>query len=202
MLDPDQASDSVPAPPNLKKRVDSLVREAGSDLLGVKAGLERWFDESMGRLEGAYKRWAMMWLVLVGFVIAVAANASTFDVAEKLWHDPVTRQAVAEAAGRVADEGANPDITSVADATNKLKELGLPIGWDKDAETMWADGWKVWNWGWSHVGTALGWVLTALLVMLGAPFWFDVLSKLGSLRSAGTKPPAATEDQASATASV
>jgi hypothetical protein len=35
--------------------------------------------------------------------------------------------------------------------------------------------------------TFFGWVLTALAVMLGAPFWFDLLSKLISLRGTGTK---------------
>jgi hypothetical protein len=35
--------------------------------------------------------------------------------------------------------------------------------------------------------TFFGWLITALAVMLGAPFWFDLLSKLIKLRGAGTK---------------
>lgn len=38
--------------------------------------------------------------------------------------------------------------------------------------------------GWE---TFFGWMITALAVMLGAPFWFDLLSKLISLRGTGTK---------------
>ncbi len=34
----------------------------------------------------------------------------------------------------------------------------------------------------------LGWLLTALAISLGATFWFDLLSKIISLRSAGRKP--------------
>lgn len=34
----------------------------------------------------------------------------------------------------------------------------------------------------------LGWLLTALAVGLGAPFWFDVLNRLVNLRGAGPKP--------------
>jgi hypothetical protein len=34
----------------------------------------------------------------------------------------------------------------------------------------------------------LGWLVTAFAVSFGAPFWFDALSKLGSLRNTGTKP--------------
>ena len=31
--------------------------------------------------------------------------------------------------------------------------------------------------------TALGWLTTALAIMLGAPFWFDVLNKFMIVRS-------------------
>jgi hypothetical protein len=37
------------------------------------------------------------------------------------------------------------------------------------------------------IETFLGWFITALAIMLGAPFWFDLLSKLISLRGTGTK---------------
>jgi hypothetical protein len=77
--------------------------------------------------------------------------------------------------------------------------LGLPVGWDAAAKSEWTDWYTPWKWAWSQYGTALGWALTALLVMLGAPFWFDVLTKLASLRSTGNKPPSAGNDPASAT---
>ena len=38
--------------------------------------------------------------------------------------------------------------------------------------------------GWE---TFFGWIITAFAMMLGAPFWFDLLSKLISLRGTGTK---------------
>lgn len=41
----------------------------------------------------------------------------------------------------------------------------------------------------------VGWAITAFAVSFGAPFWFEALSRLGSLRSAGT-PPAQTPAQA------
>ena len=34
----------------------------------------------------------------------------------------------------------------------------------------------------------VGWLLTAIAVSLGAPFWFDTLSKFINIRAAGTKP--------------
>jgi hypothetical protein len=199
MLAEDGAIDTLPDG-LLKKRLKALVAETRSDLIGIKAGLERWFDDTMGRLEGAYKRWATVCVAVVGLVLAVAGNASTFDVAKKLWHDPVTRQAVAATANRVAEQPpTSAELESVAETTDKLKELALPVGWDAAAKDAWSDWRDPWNWPWSQWGTALGWVLTGLLVMLGAPFWFDLLTRLASLRSTGSKPPTAGNDDASAT---
>lgn len=50
------------------------------------------------------------------------------------------------------------------------------------------------GWWFSHV---LGWLLTAVLLMLGAPFWFDVLGKLVNLRAGGPRPKPAPDDGAS-----
>ncbi len=39
------------------------------------------------------------------------------------------------------------------------------------------------------VASITGWLITALALMLGAPFWFDLLTKFMSIRAAGVKPP-------------
>jgi hypothetical protein len=193
--------DDLPA--GLRKRLQPIVREARGELVGIKAGLEGWFDETMGRVEGSYKRWATLWVVLAGLVIAVSANASTFHTAKRLWKEPATRQAVANAATGVTGAAQPTDLDSVAKTTGRLKELGLPVGWDQETKDLWrklrhpedVTGAQYW----SIVGFIGGWILTALLVMLGAPFWFDLLTKLVSLRSAGSRPPTARNDPSSAT---
>ncbi|WP_328324863.1 hypothetical protein OHA70_34365 [Kribbella sp. NBC_00382] len=185
--------------PNLDKRLQALVREGRGDLLRLKAGLEAWYDEGMQRLEGNYKRWATTFLFVVGLVIAGVANASTIDVAQDLWQGTATRQAVGEAASKVVKEGADASqLESVATATDKLEELSLPVGWGTEDKATWsADPWP-WEWHGSQLATAMGFLLTGLLVMLGGPFWFDLLSRLVTLRSSGTKPPLATDDPTSA----
>ncbi len=71
----------------------------------------------------------------------------------------------------------------------QIQSLGLPIGWDQknDPKRYWT-GWTwkgdkggwweqvMWHW--------LGWLLTALAISLGAPFWFDLLNKFIVVRSA------------------
>lgn len=168
-------------------------------MTAVKAGLERWYDETMDRLEGAYKRWVTLWVFILGLFVAVVANASTYHVAERLWQDPTTREAVVAAAGRtVADPPTSADLDSVAETTDRLSELSLPVGWDDTARDAWSGG----PFSWAAFGYLLGWLTTAGLATLGAPFWFDLLTRLVSLRDAGAKPKAAADDPGSATSAL
>ena len=190
------------AVPSLKKRLRALESESRESLTRVKAGLESWFDETMGRAEGAYKRWAALVLFVVGLFLAVVGNASTTDVARNLWQDTATRAAVIEAARNVGDDPA--DIQTVADATDKLDSLHLPVGWDAaGTDDEKANNGPIDFFMESTPGeawfTGLGWLLTAVLVMLGAPFWFDLLTRLVALRSTGSKPAPAADDETSAT---
>jgi len=97
-----------------------------------------------------------------------------------------------------------------------FKQVNLPIGWsydnwphlaafDCDLETNGRDSRpakcpKNLSGMLSDSGTlknlpvALGgWLMTALAVSLGAPFWFDLLGKLVKVRGSGAKPEAGTE---------
>jgi hypothetical protein len=200
VLDEQHGDDALGNLTNLRKRLRALALNGEATLLEVKSGLESWFDDSMARLEGAYKRWATLCLFLVGLALSVALNAPSTTVAQKLWTDPVTRSAVAAAASKVLAEGADPgQLTSVADAADKLTQLSLPIGWQpEDGPRLWQNGLLT-----GHLWmTILGWLLTALFVMMGAPSWFDLLSKLVSLRASGQKPEVATKDDGSATSAL
>jgi len=138
-------------------------------------------------------------LFLVGLGLAVALNLSTTSVASQLWTDPVTREAVVNSSAGLLEDGADASkIGSVAEETDKLEELEIPGGWSKDHRDMWFAA------GEGHVTQRLsdgvGWLLTAILLMLGTPFWFDLLGRFVSVRGAGTKPAPAERDGASATA--
>jgi hypothetical protein len=190
-------------PQGLRARLQPVLKDVGADATAIKAELESWFDDTMDRLAGAYKRWAQVWLFGVGLVIVIAANASAYRIAVSLYNDPAVRSAVTESASSAVTESASttagtggtssdPEsikkaIDSVADTVDNLDSLGLPVGWDN------------WNEPGGTFLTAGGWLVTALMIMLGAPFWFGVLSKLVSLRSAGERPPTASDQERSAT---
>jgi hypothetical protein len=69
----------------------------------------------------------------------------------------------------------------------EIEGLGLPIGWDTGDDPQ--RKWPGWHWkrdgGWwdQIYWHGLGWLLTALAISLGAPFWFDVLNKFIVVRS-------------------
>jgi hypothetical protein len=184
-------------PQDLRDRLQPIVSDVANDATAIKAGLESWFDDTMARLEGAYKRWAQAWLFVVALALVIAANASAYRMADVLYRDPAVRSAVTQSATATATAGQSSDPASitdnldkVADTVSSLDSLGLPVGWHH------------WNQPGGTWATILGWLVTALLVMLGAPFWFGVLTKLVSLRSTGERPAKALDDSTSATTEI
>ncbi|HXR61549.1 MAG TPA: hypothetical protein VN732_09500 [Solirubrobacterales bacterium] len=159
--------------------------------------LEKWFDESMDRASGWYKRKAQ-WIALgIAAVVVLLLNVSTLRIAEQLSAEPKVLANVvakAEAAAdrdEVSGEGqseGDEDGTAgmkqagmeAEEAVGELAALSLPVFWTEEKNRpSSAEEW------WVAIG---GWLITILAVSLGAPFWFDALNKLSNLRMAGKKP--------------
>jgi hypothetical protein len=181
------------------EKLDALAREARGDLTKVKAGLETWFDQTMTATAETYKKFTAIILFCVGGVLAVSFNASTVHVTNDLWHDSVLRAAVVEAAGKTTTASTTGaaatcsdknEITNAKCAIDKIDDFKLPLGYGDSSLKAELDL--------AHVA---GWLLTALLVMLGAPFWFDLLTRLVALRG-GHRPKPASEDGTSNSAMV
>lgn len=60
-----------------------------------------------------------------------------------------------------------------------LTDQRLPLGWRTGALPKTGSGW---------LAALLGWLLVALGVSMGAPFWFDVLSRFANLKLSGNHP--------------
>lgn len=151
-----------------------IYHRAGGDVIQFRRDAESWFDDQMERLSGVYKRWSQ-WIVWgVGLGVVLALNANTIRMAETLWNDPSSRQTIVAAAGSArAGE-------SVAQAQSDIGSLPLPLGWS-------GHGYHGF-WGWALALT--GALITLGAISLGAPFWFDTLSRLARVRSTGAPPPA------------
>lgn len=171
----------------LKTALSALVDDAEGSIGDVRKNLEDWFDDSMDRVSGWYKRSAQKVLMILALILTVGLNVDSIEVAKKLWQDPALRDVIVAEAKK-----ADGEIEVTLENTRKrLADTGISIGW----RDQFGDPWKDAGF-WGKVGlallTVLGWIITAFAVSLGAPFWFDGLGKLMSLRGSGKRPQSAT----------
>jgi triacylglycerol lipase len=94
---------------------------------------------------------------------------------------PAPRRTEAETTSQPVD----PRRESARAMLEELSDMGLQIGWSQVRGKRSLNKGECWL---SSIERFLGWLLTVLAVTLGAPFWFDLLNKLVSLRSSGARP--------------
>jgi hypothetical protein len=231
-------------PRNLQSALDTFDMKAKGDLDMLQRELENWYDSSMDRVSGWYKRQTQLIVVSLGLVAAIVLNVDSLYIARRLSTDPNLRQSVAriaeedakhphqnqtpQASSTVAgtpasDQGtasATPsqpqpgqsgspasEAEAVAQIRSNLQTLdgvGLPLGWQDftadfrakraaQARALKQQGktpapeirWAVYlEAGVEAVKLhGVGWIITALAVSLGAPFWFDMLNKIMVVRA-------------------
>lgn len=156
-----------------------LLDAADQDLKMAQANVESWFNDSMERVSGWYKRKVQIVLFVVALVISIALNADTFEVARTLWNDTALRESVLAAAQRSSQEALSDDIEVIR---QQLNDLQLPVGWQSFPETS-----AKW------VTKLIGLGFTAIALTLGAPFWFDMLNRVVRMRDSGPSPTTRSE---------
>ena len=191
-----------------------FLDEAENDLQKLKASLETWFNEAMDRVSGWYKQKVQVIIFVLGAFIVTFSNADTVQIVKTLSNDPALRQEFSKQVQEFVKQQSAPaptpstqgakegqpaapskkspstEMTPTKDAVggqltfqeglNKLQEMqvsGIPMGW----KTLPSNS-KDW------FSKMVGLLLTALAVSLGAPFWFDLLNKVVSIRSVGASP--------------
>lgn len=194
--------------PFLRRAVLSAIDHADGDLKQLTANLQNWFDGSMDRASGWYKRRTQTVLFVLGLAAAIVLNVDALYVLGRLTADKAFRQTVVSAAAKAEAPAPGPasspeDALAIArKARVELDKVGMPVGWLEVSDSR-----QAWFYGLApvqrcHVGSvaavepvhctetrysplrmALGWLVTAFAVMLGAPFWFDLLNKFMVIRS-------------------
>jgi hypothetical protein len=234
-----------------------LLMTGGQDVVAFKTVVEGWFNDTMDRVSGWYKRFSQTCMISIGILLAAAVNVDSIHIIQTLSKSPNLAKAVAAQAesyaknappmtdeqkkeaqyakskavtdaqdalneaqklndkaradaaqqkldnAKKAAQGKSQDqaLTDFNKAIEKLGSTGIPIGWDQaqtsyfmaddlrdtDANGDEADaGW--WAHFWRGFMVVCGWLVTALAASLGAPFWFDILSRFINIRSAGKAP--------------
>ncbi len=164
----------------------------------LQENIEEWFNQSMDRVSGWYKRWSQKVLLAIAIVLVVGSNADTIVLAKRLARDGALRAsvvAVAEKAVQTSSGSPTENLQARQAVLKDAESLSLPLGWIPSED----DPFKTDQVPFDVVGWILkflGLLITVFAVSLGAPFWFDTLSKFVNLRGAGT-PPGETKKSAS-----
>ena len=195
------------------KFIRSLLDDSQNDLEKFKVYIEQWYDDTMERVSTWYKRRLQIITFVIGFFIAAIFNVDTIAIVKKLADDPILReQMVAMAKDFVEDEEVKKIVAGIKDpkavtdtsgtqidtvkfnqlvkftktANDASSVLSIKLNQEKFCGIVYLS--------WSGF---LGWLITAIALSLGSPFWFDILNKLVKLRTA-SQPAAEKEDKASA----
>lgn len=175
-----KAADHLPDG-QLKDIISKASVNAEGTLDNFRAQVEHLFDDSMERASGWYKRKVQVALAILATIVVVGLNVDTVQVATSLWNDAAVRGAVSS----IAAQSDSPE--GAAQAIDAVEELGLPVGWGANAP--------------DNVFSSIpGWLIAIAALNLGAPFWFDLLSRLARLRGSGLQAsPRALSDTAGVT---
>jgi hypothetical protein len=219
---------------SLITQVEATVKGVESALAKTRKGAEQWFNDTMDRLTGWYKRNRQAWAFCIALIFALFFNVDSIEIATRLWYEPALRKAVVSVAESYKLPEEQKTTTPEDDYATKLKEqtekakeaidrlqdtfvdLRLPIGWtfennpnfkpdqghhcklfpnvanQNEKRGFWYNGEcklltnPPQGWGW--LVKSIGVIISAGAAMQGAPFWFDILGKLISVRAAGKKP--------------
>lgn len=158
------------------------------------------FSQIMERTSGVYKRNAKGISLLFGLFAASLFNIDTLYIVDQLYKNPVLRDSLDVAATKVVEQNqpcfdAARKLTKpeeITDAEQKCEEElksnidtlkastdfpPLPVGW-KDGNIGNFDSPSQ-----SPPTAFLGWLISAIAISMGAPFWFDLLSKVINVRN-------------------
>jgi hypothetical protein len=182
-----------------------------------EAAIAQWYDQGMDRVSGTYKRMTRRIVIWLALAVTIAMNANTLSLSTMLWQNPTLRAYMVERAKTRLDQGPPLETVEYADPTTPTVTAPVSRDSSKSPDRLLAEEQsmlgQIFSWGaearrirqyqadygatlgivaWSAL-SLLGWIITALAVSLGAPFWFDTLNQFMRVRAAGEVPSKTTE---------
>jgi hypothetical protein len=185
--------------PQINALLKGIILRTGGDMVKIKTELANWFDNAMDRLSGAYKRHAQGITFLAALAISVIINADALHVAQRIWAQPALVASIKAGASAQATVGSAlaASIKSVETPQGTtIDPTNLPFGWS-DTSYLYQKDHKTLATGQVELAI-LGWIITALASLFGAPFWFDTLQQVIRLKGSGPSPDEKTNKTAAA----
>jgi hypothetical protein len=154
-----------------------------SEMQIFREQLQQWYDMNSDRLTGTLKRKVLPVTIIVAAIVTIGLNVDTLLISKYLYQNKDVAAKVADAGVKYMKEHKHSSQDSTSDLIASIDSLKaalpaeIPWGWEKDKRN-----WKEHVWGW---------IASILAIIMGAPFWFDLLNKVANLRNSGPKPAVA-----------
>lgn len=190
-------SDQLPS--SLRNNLKRLANRTQAQTVATERYMERfrqeialWYEQSMDRLSGTYRRNVKAFTVLIGSVLAVLINADSLYMLRRISENTATRSVIIQNAVQI--EGCQGDLSSpqcISEMNHLLDVTTIPIGWhpvnfrQQFPQLSLVYGLKA----------VLGWLLTGIAISMGSRFWFQILDQLIHVRETGEKPASIEENQ-------
>lgn len=204
-----------------KDTFNALTERTSGAIEMFRKKMESWYDSNMDRISGTMKvKYTRRFTLISGIFITLFLNADTIEVSKYLYSNPEAR---AEIAARAYETGADTAIaqnmkrlkeTAVAQDTTMIRTVNqlndslqvkideineakaalkesFPLGWSRSQFVTQKTGL---DWVGFIFSKLIGMAVTVIAIMMGAPFWFDVLNKISNLRGTGKKPATSSGD--------
>lgn len=182
--------------------IANLIDEANSNIERFKSLAEDWFNETMDRVGGWYRKHISLLTFITGFLIALTLNVDTLSISKKLSQDKESRLVLVEAASgyvstfKANDSLSKDDYEKLEILNNRIDSLlvqdeiiGTIIDWNPPENFgLICETKEILTESWAFILKYIfGCLITAIALSLGSSFWFDLLNKLIKLRGTGTK---------------
>ena len=197
-----------------KDTYNALTEKTVSEIELFRGKIENWYDSSMDRITGELKRrYSRRATLFVAIVVTIFLNADSIALAKYLYSNPEARTKIAMQAydatkdtaliRQVQELNTNGDTSAehiknviskkIADIDKSKQGLSdvMPLTW-KAGELRNAQG----NLSPRLIFAKItGLLATVLAIMMGAPFWFDLLNKISNMRGTGAKPTVSANEE-------
>jgi hypothetical protein len=176
---------NAPIDAHLKEVLSGLVDRSLARGTTLHDELAQHFDATMERISRWYRHWTQGIAFVLAIVFTVYVNANTLDLLHQLTAHPESRIELAKIESITA-----ADPTDHSRAITNLKDLDAIITTDTlNGKTLRPE------FAQNPFRTLVGLLITILAVSLGAPFWFDVLSRISPKSGSADRPPSSVSIQ-------
>jgi hypothetical protein len=113
--------------------VEESVAEKEKQIARARGNLESWFNNSMDRVSGVFKRFTQVMVIVLGVVLSLLFNVDSISLAQYLWREPAIREVLVTQASNYQPQEGQPLMSpqeTVQQFNQQFGGLHLPIGWD------------------------------------------------------------------------